>query len=288
MGRTGKKGTGAERAVVSAREGQLGALKDILFGPSNISPSSLGLGNNAGPIRYSPLSSVDMNALQAAGYQRANQLLSQNPELKDTTTVMLPNGNVEARPNPDISIEEARRRVASDVMTGRKSNLYEQGLATGSVLTKEDQAIAQRALRNEVGSLFVSKDTFDVIPQVSQELLRRAAGAGASVPGEVKLKAKSFQNTQLNQNNRPGQPGQPGQGNRPFGKFIRTTADKEWLNRKFDPNDSSSSSSRGAINEAIKSSTNKDALIGKLSSDNRTRLSRPEAIEFVSLLDVAS
>ena len=291
MGRTSKKGDGAERGVISAKEGQFGALKDLLFGRSDSSSTSSSgySNNNAGPIQYSPLASVDMEKLQTAGYQRANQLLSQNPELRDPNSVMLMNGQVVERPNPDISINEARQRVAADVLIGRRSDLYEQGLATGAILTKENQIIAQRALRSTIGQGFIESNSFDVIPQVSQDLLRRAAGASSNVPGEVKLKAKSFQTIQQNQrNNQPGQPGQPGQGNRPFGKFVRTTSDKEWLNRKFNPNDPSSSSSRGAINEAIKSSANKDALIGKLSSDTRTRLSRPEAIEYVALLDMAS
>lgn len=291
MGRNSKKGDGAERGVISAKEGQFGALKDILFGRSDSSSeSSSGYSNNnAGPIQYSPLASVDMEKLQTAGYQRANQLLSQNPELRDSNSVMLPSGQVVERPNPDISINEARQRVAADVLTGRRSDLYEQGLATGAILTKENQIIAQRALRSTIGQGFIESNSFDVIPQVSQDLLRRAAGASANVPGEVKLKAKSFQTIQQNQrNNQPGQQGQQGQGNRPFGKFVRTPAASEWLNRKFSSNDPTSSNSRGAINEAIKSSANKESLVNKLSSDARTRLSRSEAEQFAGLLESAA
>jgi hypothetical protein len=307
MGRRSKQGAGADRGVAPVKEGFFDTINSLAETANDIADwlappipggvynpltgrggNSGGSFNNAGPIQYSGTSANNMSKLQEAGYERATQLLYDNPELRDPTTVMLPSGQIEARPNPDISVSEARSRVANDILAGRRANAYEQGLATGAILSREEQALAQRALRNAIGQGFITSGSFDTIPQVPMDLLRRAAGVTPNVSGEVKLKAKSFQNTQP----KPGQPGQPGQPNRPgqpqnsSGFFRRGDAAKQWLNRKFSPTDSEP---RGAINAAIKSSPNKDALINRLTTDPATKImSRAEAEQFVATLETNS
>lgn len=307
MGRRSKQGAGADRGVAPVKEGFFDTISDLTNFANDVSDwlapplpgggynpltgrggSTGGSIDNAGRIQYSGTSSNDLSKLQEMGYERAKQLLYDNPELRDSSTVMLPSGAIEARPNPDISVAEARSRVANDILAGRRANSYEQGLATGAILSREEQSLAQRALRNTIGQGFITSGSFDSIPQVPMDLLRRAAGVSPNVSGEVKLKAKSFQTTQQ----RPGQPGQPGQPRQPgqpgqpgqsSGVYRRGDAAKQWLNNKFSPADSGP---RGAINAAIKSSPNRDALINRLISDPTTKItSRTEAEQFVATLE---
>jgi hypothetical protein len=277
MGRTSKSGTGGKRGIVTAEEGRLSALYETLFGPPS---NSTGNRSGGGYIYPSSSSPVNLQRLQEAGVERANQLLYENPELRDSSSVMLPNGVVEPRPNPDISISDARQRVSADILQGRRPNEYERGLATGFTLTRDEQLAAQRALRNVIAQEFINKGTFDVIPPVPMDLLRRAAGATPNVPGEVKLKAKSFQNTPMPNQQRNDQ----SRDNRGFGRFQSSNESKEWLNRRYNPNNPSNGDVRGAINRYINTSTNKDDLIRSLTSDPKILMSSGDAQQFANLL----
>ncbi len=285
MGRTSKNGAGGSRGAVQAEEGNFRALFNAIMGrPAGGSASSAG--SNAGYVYPSSSPPYNLQRLQEAGFERATQLLSDNPELKNTASVMLPNGAVVQRPNPDISREEARLRVSDDILRGRRVDPYESGLATGAVLTRDEQAVAQRALRNIVSQGFITNGTFDVIPPVSSDVLRRAAGVSGDVSAEVRLKAKSFQSGNMpnQQRDRQGD-----SGNRSGGgggeRFIRTQAAKDWMARRYDPSVAANSDARGAINRAVQTARDKNDLIRLLSADPRTRMSNADASHYVGLLD---
>ena len=181
------------RAVLTANESYIGNVFRYGLGAANALEADKARRLAAGSGSSSSVSSgpIDVAMLASLGGMRAKQLLQKSPELTNTNTVMLPNGNLYSRPVSEITVEQARRLVAQDIAIGRRPNDYEYGLASGDILTREQQNEAQRALYKHIGNEMATVGTFDYIPPPPQELLRRAAGIiPMATKTNVELKTK--------------------------------------------------------------------------------------------------
>jgi hypothetical protein len=120
--------------------------------------------------------------------QSLNNILKDNPELMSPDNVMLPNGRVIQRPNPDIDVIEARRRVSEQMTGGKQATDYERALAFGDILTRREQENAQQELQNFLTESLIN--TNSIPNNISQNKLKRAAGATTTV-GVVNIKRGS-------------------------------------------------------------------------------------------------
>lgn len=180
------------RAVLTANESYIGNVFRYGLGAANALEADkarrAGTASSSSSVSSGP---IDVAMLASLGGMRAKQLLQKSPELTNTNTVMLPNGNLFSRPVTDITVEQARRLVAQDIATGRRPSDYEYGLASGDILTREQQNEAQRALYKYIGNEMATVGTFDYVPLPPQELLRRAAGIiPMATKTNVELKTK--------------------------------------------------------------------------------------------------
>jgi hypothetical protein len=107
--------------------------------------------------------------------------VSGNPELNNPNQVMLPNGKVVSRPNPDLTIEQAQQMVQDALVNKVRPDTYAANLAFGQILTKQEQIDAQNAMRQAAIDAMTRSGIFDRMPTLSQDILRRAAGTTAEV-----------------------------------------------------------------------------------------------------------
>ena len=122
--------------------------------------------------------------------QSLNNILRDNPELTSPDSVMLPNGRIIQRPVPDISVEEARRRISEQMSGGRPATDYERALAFNEILTRREQEGAQQDLQNFLTDSLIN--TNSIPNNISQNRLRRAAGATNTI-GVVNIKRNNNQ-----------------------------------------------------------------------------------------------
>jgi len=112
---------------------------------------------------------------------RVRGFVSGNPELNNPNQVMLPNGKVVSRPNPDLTIEQAQQMVQDALVNKVRPDTYAANLAFGQILTKQEQIDAQNAMRQAAIDAMTRSGIFDRMPTLSQDILRRAAGTTAEV-----------------------------------------------------------------------------------------------------------
>jgi hypothetical protein len=205
MGSRNKKSVTRPVAVANS-------LFNRLFGSNvKIAPSTTTTGTGA-----------SVSTIVEAAKLRLGQLMNQNPELTSSQYVMLPNGQVIARPSKSITQNEALERLNDDIYLGRTPNPYEAALATGSIVSEGAQIAAQETLMDTIARDMVAKNSFDAIPVPPQSVLKAAAGLSPNaITGakDVEIKGKILQS----QNNNSGGGGGGGgqyRGTRGYGLAL--------------------------------------------------------------------